>query len=282
MGVIGRELPKVLWPIFEANLLSLQIDFLKKLSIANIFANTHHQHEKVEKYLKENFPEVNTLYESDLLDAGGGVHNFIINTNVDKPFVVINSDQYFHFEKNELDELFNLDNLRRANLMALPWRAGYSGLELNQNGELVNITKNTSQYMYSGLCVVNPKRIVASSKPSKFFESVCNYKKEKVGVITGNGEFYDFGELTLYARNCHQLLALKINNNLDVGFIDQEKINKKMQAYACDQENVLNFSNKELRFQWPKGSIILEEDDQVEPISYASACVIYRNHVVNI
>ena len=39
MGIIGKELPKVLWPVYEKTLLELQVDYLKELGVKNIFLN---------------------------------------------------------------------------------------------------------------------------------------------------------------------------------------------------------------------------------------------------
>src|SRR5690606_6913691 len=94
MGEIGKRLPKVLWPLFDSTLLGLQIEFLKNIGVKNITLNSHHLHDQMTTYLSRTYPEVQSLHEQELLDAGGGVHNYLANTNYFEPTYIMNSDQY--------------------------------------------------------------------------------------------------------------------------------------------------------------------------------------------
>ena len=281
MGLIGNELPKILWPVFESTLVGLQINFLNQLGISNIWINTHHQAESVKKYLTRDHPGTNILHEATLLDSGGGVHNFILESKVQDSFLVINSDQYIELDQVTKLKMLERDKAAPSLLCAMPGGAPYSSLNVIDD-KLISITNESGGLMFTGLSRINPAGIKARRQPSKFFETVCDYKNSDVEVVAcDDGEFLDFGSPLLYRDSMKKLFDKLLHDQAllnewhKAGLIDPQKINSTLSSYGCDQAEVFNFSGKSLTRHWPKGSIILKQTD-TQPKA-KTPCIAYGN-----
>ncbi|MBH48003.1 MAG: hypothetical protein CME71_07505 [Halobacteriovorax sp.] len=278
MGPIGNELPKVLWPVFESTLVGLQINFLKQFGVSKIWVNTHHQADLVKNYLAREHPDAKILFEPTLLDSGGGIHNFILESQVKDSFLVINSDQYLKLDEATKQRMKESDSTKPSLLCAMPGAAPYSSLRVVDN-KLVSISKEPGGPMFTGLSRINPTGIIAKKQPSKFFETVCDYKNTNIEVVECDGEFLDFGSPLLYRNSMkkllHKLLSDEqlLNEWQEAGLIDPQKINPKLLSYGCDQAEVFNFSGENLEQHWPKGSIILKQD--ATQTQSAAPCIVY-------
>tara|TARA_R110000868_G_scaffold100129_4_gene275457 strand:- start:2753 stop:3661 length:909 start_codon:yes stop_codon:yes gene_type:complete len=279
MGPIGKDLPKVLWPLFETTLLGMQIDLLHRLGVKDIWVNAHHHSQDLKSYLDHTYTEINFLHEPELLDAGGGVHNFILKSKTHSPFVVINSDQYLEVDKQSLNELLAADPQTPSTLCAMNVEGDYSSL-ICRDGYLASISKSSNGPMFTGLSRINPTTIQPSIVPSKFFETVCAYQKERVKVVVARGVFLDFGSPSLYRESLTKLFDKLMTQDslldqwVESGMVDKNKINKDLKSYNCDQPGVLNFSGKDLKYKWPKNSIIIQEPSEFcDP---GSAAIIYN------
>ncbi len=169
MGPIGNELPKVLWPVFETTLVGLQINFLKQCGISDIWINTHHQAESLKSYLAQAHPEINILFESILLDSGGGIHNFIIESKVSDSFLAINSDQYIKIDQTTKQKFTENEQGQPSLLCAMPGSSPYSSLIIKA-GKLISISKESNGPMFTGLSRINSAKILAKRQPSKFLK----------------------------------------------------------------------------------------------------------------
>lgn len=263
MGEIGKHLPKVLWPLFDSTLLGLQIEMLKSFGVDDIAVNAHHLHKAVEDYLGANYRQVKLLFEAELLDAGGGVHNYLRHFGSEHSLYLMNSDQYLSLECGDLDELARKSHEARICLLAMNNPGGFSGLKTNNN-RLIEIGSDNHP-MYVGLSILNPQGLNLIDGKSKFFESVADYQSEVVNVHYSAGGYVDFGTTEHYAKTCWELFH-RIRDEekhrsffVERGLLCLEKINFDDNSYDCDQVGVLNFTGKELRHTWPDGSIILQE-----------------------
>lgn len=263
MGEIGKQLPKVLWPLFDSTLLGLQIEFLKDLGINDITINSHHLHDKLESYLKRHYPAVKVLHEPELLDAGGGVHNYLACTNSDESTFLMNSDQYLQLTTQDLEEFKRKSRGGRLCLLAMKNVGGFSGLRLDGD-QLVEIVGDDHP-MYVGLSILNPVGLNAVKGASKFFASVADYKHERVTVHIAAGSYIDFGTTENYARASFEIFRRILSDERQssfftgCGIVSLDKISVNTSSYACDQVGVLNFSGKDLQHSWPNGSIIIKE-----------------------
>lgn len=274
MGLIGKALPKVLWPIFDTTLLGLQIHFLRELGVKKIYLNAHHQKELIIEYCQNTFPEVVVLTEQVILDAGGGVHNFIEQSKIDKPFIVINSDQYLKTDPKQIALKLSLSENQRAKLFTMNGDAQYSSLIADHNRRLIEIKSNTKGEMFIGLSLIDPRGLVGSTGRSKFFETVCDYKNERVMVDHLEGEFLDFGDYNKYQESCFKLLKHLLENDEllekweKLKIIRKDKITKM--SYHSDQKNVLNFSKKNLQSDYGQGTIVIKESNLSKARAFAS------------
>lgn len=267
MGAIGKELPKVLWPIFDTTLLGIQINFLKKLGVEEIKLNAHHLAGQVHAYCKKNFSAVEVLEEVELLDAGGGIHNYLRTINNYGSVVLLNSDQVINADEDSFVKIMaELPVGTRARLVSMENPGGYSSL-IKKGGKLVGIDQNAKGEMYIGLGILNVSGLKNVQGKSKFFETVADYQNESIEVCKLEGEFIDFGTVRNYANGCFRLMDMLMQDHHLESFwgkskmFDLDRIDQKKLSYNCEQSKVLNFTGKKLKYDWPENSIIISEGD---------------------
>ncbi len=211
MGSYGNFLPKPLWPFFQTSLLGLQINYLKKVGIENIYVNLHHQRDLIKEYLSTDFPEVNLLIEEEILDVGGGVQNFLQQENVKNEEVVlaINSDIFIDISVDEINSAANeLTSKEAHSLLFLKEvkkleNEGYTEVLTNSNEEITGLIKSAevtkeTYNTYVGCCLVNNKIIPKISGKSSFFQTIADFKKVKILGYKLGKNFYDLGTLKRY------------------------------------------------------------------------------------
>ena len=90
----------------------------------------------------------------------------------------------------------------------------------------------------------------------------------------------DLGSPLLYRKSLTKLFdkfltePLRLNQWVQAGMVDKNKINKDLKSYNCDQPAVLNFSGKDIKYKWPKNSIIIQEPSEF--FDPGSAAIIYN------
>lgn len=217
MGDIGKKIPKPLWPIFDKNLLDLQIEYARNLGVENIYINTHHHKDKIKKWALDK--DVTILEEDLLLGSGGCIHNLKNTIKEDiGTILIINSDQFYFIEKDFINTAYRMMIKDGINSHLI-------GIEVDKsekynetclvNNYLDDIKKPSgeSNYItYSGVGLINIDKIKYVPGESSFFKSVCDYKKDKVRVTTPlNREYWDFGTKDKYIENVFKLLEDKDN-----------------------------------------------------------------------
>lgn len=210
MGELGKHLPKPLWNIFETTLLGLQIKYVQSLGINNIVVNSHHLHQQLHDYIKENFSDVRLSYEEQLLGSGGGVHK-VLNEGLierEKPFLVLNSDSYLYESEKNWEALYQAgisgEYTASLFLSAVTKTDSYNAVLTDQPGVMLGIEKDKSNikapYTYSGFGIIFPSQLTSSSGESSFFSTVADYKNKKVVCKKSESPFIDFGTLEIYKR----------------------------------------------------------------------------------
>lgn len=220
MGEIGRKIPKPLWPVYFKSLLELQVDYCRSLGVKRIFINTHFLSEEIESHLKTNpkYEGIITLHEDPLLDSGGAIHNMASrgDVNYSGNLLLVNADQFLFFDnKYFTDALSVLENSRAALFgIKVDKTAKYNETVL-ENDQLKEIRKTDGTYdyvTYSGLGILKLDSLTPVAGISKFFETVANYKKERVQfIVPDKFEYWDFGTAEIYFEsikeiyNCYKL-----------------------------------------------------------------------------
>lgn len=207
MGEIGKKLPKALWPVFYKSLLELQVDYCHDLGIKRIFINTHFLSEEIEKYIltDKKFEDVIILHEDPLLDSGGAIHNMASrgDVNYSGNVLLVNADQLLFFDKQYFQEALSALETSRAALFGInvAKESKYSETVIIDE-QLKEIRKpdGQSDYVtYSGLGILKLNGLEPVGGITKFFETVANYKKERVHfIIPAKFEYWDFGTAEIY------------------------------------------------------------------------------------
>jgi NDP-sugar pyrophosphorylase family protein len=215
MGEIGKIVPKILWPIYFKTMLELQVRYCEDLGINKIYLNTHFLHDEIINFINnsEFGAKVTVLHEEVLLDSGGAIHNLASRPEVNYQgnLLLVNGDQFLFFEKKFWNEAIKKIGSNRAVLFGIKVdkEAAYNETVV-ENHRLVNIQKNVdknkSYITYSGLGILNLNGLKPVPGISRFFETVADYKNEKVDIVTPDSfEYWDFGTADIYAQNIFKL-----------------------------------------------------------------------------
>jgi len=241
MGKIGENLPKVIWPVFEKSLLELQVAYAKQLAPkAKIYINLFNYSKEINAHIKKNplsFENVVVIVEESVLDIGGAIHNLAGTLDYLGNLLVLNSDQFLYCEieavERALKRLETLDSLLFT--YSVNSRDGYNALKMENNefaGVILNqdLDDNIEIVTYTGMSLIRLEKMGSAQGESLFFETVANYKTNKIGLenIT-NFEYWDFGTIPRYHNSMTSLL-----NKIETSFgkfliaqkaIDPDKIN---------------------------------------------------------
>ncbi len=250
MGKIGNDLPKPLWPVGNKTLLEWQIQFARDLGAENIFINLFHRADFIQKYLGSP-PNVNFLVEEEILGTGGAIHNLIkVFSNVSE-LLILNSDQFYFFDQLYFKKALDSLKIGPAGLFSLEVQQeqGYNRI-LEKENLLVGIEKNQdlqSYLTYSGMGLIDCSQLSNNSGFSSFFDTVANYKKQKVTIIQPkNSDYFDFGTKERYCfqvKNIWDHLNKKNKSSLLNFFLKSESENFR----ACFQNEKM--THEKLKFQ---------------------------------
>lgn len=262
MGEIGKKLPKALWPIFYKSLLELQVDYCHDLGIKNIFINTHYLSDEIEKFLKSSpkFLNVTVLHEDPLLDSGGAIHNMASRGDVhySGSLLLVNADQFLFFDKKYFtDALSGLENSRATLFGITVDKASKYNETVIIDDRLEEIKKNegTHDYVtYSGLGILKLDGLEPVGGITKFFETVANYKKERIQfVVPRKFEYWDFGTAEIYFESI-KIIYENHKESRSGMFMD---FLKKHDVFKGDESN---FFSQELNSINLEGTSAFEKD----------------------
>lgn len=267
MGEIGKVLPKVSWPIFSKTLLELQLAYCEGLGINDIYINIHFLADEISAHvesLPKNKQKITLLYENPLLDSGGAIHNLAIQkeVNYEGNVLLVNGDQFLFFDSTYIKKAEEALTLKDV-------RALLFGIKVNkdenynetviENNLLKEIRKNQklNDYItYSGLGIIKLDGLKPVPGISKFFETVANFRNEKVQMIVPETfEYWDFGTAEVYFKN---ILAL---TNAPTS-----KMKDFLISHSVDFKNYKKFVNLDLK------SINLEQTGE-----FLANTLIYRD-----
>ena len=245
MGAIGKKLPKALWPVFYRELLELQIAYCHELGIKRIFINTHFLADEIEKYVASDikFSDITILHEDPLLDSGGAIHNMASRGDVNYMgnLLLVNADQFLFFDKKYFAEaISSLENSRAALFGIKVDKSALYNETVIVDDQLKEIRKTNGSHdyiTYSGLGLLKLDGLSPVAGISKFFETVADYKRERVQfVVPQSFEYWDFGTAEIYFESIKNIYTnLKENKG---GWL-MEFLNKHG-AFDGDENNVFS------------------------------------------
>lgn len=207
MGEIGKDLPKPLWPLFETNLLTSQINFVKKFSPKKIFINTHHQHKSIADYISKNHPDIEIIFEEKILGSGGAIHNIKKILKSGK-LLTTNSDNLIFFDDNSLNNLVESKSDISIMAMKVPEGSSFGRIKISKNNLFEGTTKSeVNPYTYSGLSVIQLEKLNLHEDVSSFFDTVVTPESKTQVIIPKNQEVWDFGTLANYIKSIESILT---------------------------------------------------------------------------
>ncbi len=268
MGAIVEKLPKVLWPVFEKNLLELQVAYAKSLGIDKIYINLHFMGDQILEFCKSRpaFEGVEFLMERpDILDIGGAIHNLasLPTVKYKGKLLVLNADQFFYLKKDDLIKILAPYTKSPAALFTY-WvnsSLGYNSLEMDENRLVKKIIKNKDLppnhrvETYTGISYVDLSQLTKTPGPSSFFESVCPFQEKDIpGILLDNVDYWDFGTVQRYWETSFRILDTYKNKSTHpfLRFLVQEKalktwkINLQNNSYYAKSPNVINLNSDEV------------------------------------
>jgi NDP-sugar pyrophosphorylase family protein len=277
MGEIGKIIPKIMWPIFERKLLSLQVSYMRQYNPGKIYINIHHQKEKILQAAKEdpNFDDVEFLIEEDILDIGGGVHNLARKVGYKGTLVINNADQFIFLQGTKFEDALAKAQEKRATLFVyeIDTKDRYNILDVDQDNNLTRIIDKNDVgdrkkgFTYTGLGIINLNGLKAVDGPSRFFDSVANYLKEAVELINIEDSIYwDFGTPRRYYNSHFRAVSMAQKPDDFVNFLikekafDVNKVNSDLNGYGSSHK-LIDLSSGE---HTGEDSIILEKTNRSE------------------
>jgi len=257
MGPIGEVLPKVLWPIYETTLLSLQIKRLKELGCKKILVNSHFLHEQVVNFVKEKHDgEVEIFYESILYGSGGTINELIAQKRICPQGTLLYSagDQFYFFdEKSFKIAIAQIKNYKTILFgLNVGKDSGYGELILNEQKILEHIkpTKNKMDdfVTFSGLGLINLSKVSGQKGYSEFFRTVAPLGGNNKIINPNHQEYWDFGTATKYFISMQNLTERLKNRTSDLKFIDFFLRNTQQNTYNFAEPLLFNTAGN-LKFE---------------------------------
>ena len=170
-------IPKPLWPLFEANLLTVQIQFALSLGCQTIYINTHHLHQKIEKGIPSRYlRHIVFVFEKELLGCGGTLHHIVQKFSLKKDFLLtMNADAFLIPQNKEFlrHALAKISSSNRGLLFAVttPKEGRYRELIIDKN-RLVGIGSDAlagKSLIYSGVGLFNLAGLSSTIRKNNFF-----------------------------------------------------------------------------------------------------------------
>ncbi len=271
MGDIGKELPKVLWPVFEKSLLHLQVAYAKYLGVKNVYINIHHMSSQILESVKSDsaFEDVIFLKEDpEILDIGGAVHNLASQKDVGYrgKLLILNADQFFFITKKQFENIIKLKHSKILLTYKVNSSDGYNALEIDDDSKVRSIIQNknlpqgSEVLTYTGISIIDLKSLDKSEGVSRFFDSVCDFKKGDVySYHILDQSYWDFGTMERYWNTMFKILKLYRveSQNPFIRFLVESKaiktwkIDLKNCSYNALSSNVINLNSDYLNSELP-------------------------------
>ena len=289
MGIIGKQLPKPLWPLFDQTILDYQIQYLRNLKIKRIFINTHYLANQINEYInKKEYKDVTILHEPVLLKSGGTIHNLLkLQSGVFSKLLVLNADQFYFPSKDIWEQACDKSKSHTAVLFPLKCslKDEYNELIIKNNllQEIIkfeNLKKspNASYITFSGMGIINMDRLKYKAGISNFWDTVANYNSDQI-YITQAKEYcyYDFGTSQRYFDTCFKVageLKTKINLFSKLGVATNRLTDLEVEISG---DKVLNFSKYPFSNLQGHRAIILKSNQK----TIINSAGLYFNEIVD-
>ncbi|MGD9211202.1 MAG: sugar phosphate nucleotidyltransferase, partial [Desulfobacteraceae bacterium] len=229
-----HKLPKPLFPLAGSIMLDRIVVQLAKAGFTAIMVNTHHLHEKIEDYIKQqSYPvAVHVRFEPQILGTGGAIKN-IADFFQQESLLVINSDIVTDIDLSKVYR-YHKSHIYPVT-MVMHDHATFNCVSVNQKGFITEFgalaqppqRPNEKTLAYTGIQIIDPK-IVEQIPADEFSDIIKVYKnflanKGKItACIVEKHSWHDIGSPTGF-RNAalSQLIANRLDTTHFCGFFEE-------------------------------------------------------------
>ena len=222
MGEAGKVIPKPLFPVFNLSLLEILLIQLRDLEVEKVFVNTFHQHELIQRYIKQRGLSCDVIVEDKLYGSGGAFYNLKTEVPELDTVLSINSDILFDIQKSDVESLLEVhqgtSDVVTLGTVTVDESSLYNRLECSGSmlKKIVSPEKGKNiTETFSGVSLVNLKFLEKKffGQVTNFFESVADFKEKKVGVCRfENKTFHDFGTEKNFIEQIRGIIKNKNNS----------------------------------------------------------------------
>lgn len=184
---VVSDVPKCMALIDGKPFLYYLIEFLQKNGIEHFIFSVGYLHEVIEKYLQQNYPELNVYIslETEPLGTGGAIQ-FAAGKTSEKNVLVCNGDTFYKIDVDLLNQ-FHIQKNAACSLSLKPMNNfdRYGVVELNEDDSIKNFKEKQfyeTGLINGGVYALNILKFLEEGLPEKFsFEK--DYLEKKVRLI---------------------------------------------------------------------------------------------------
>lgn len=233
MGEIGKLLPKVIWPIYKKSILELEIEYCAEFGAQKTFVNLYNFKDRVEDHLKSKMLDktVEIVIEDKVLDIGGAIHNIAKKVNYKGKLLVVNSDQFIMLNNEVKESFLKASEVNDTTLLTYTVNSNDKYNGILSRGDLVQAIKPNAEYQrdehhetYTGMSIINLESLDPIQGESKFFDTVADFNKLRVGKINiKDSHYWDFGTLERYYSSMFKILEMINSEDPFVNFLKRQE-----------------------------------------------------------
>jgi NDP-sugar pyrophosphorylase family protein len=215
--------PKPIIPVLGRPIVVQTLHWLRLTGVDEATLNLHHLPQDIRRVLGDGevpgLPTLHYSHEEQLLGTAGGIRKAAPLLRGDGPIIVCNSDFLSDIDLDAvLDAHQSSDNL--ATLVFAPWRPGYTVVERDATGRVLSLGGDTrddhgeadGEWLFTGCQIIEEELIdrIPAEGPSCIVRDVYRplLKEGRVGSVTHEGFWWEFGTPELYLEGCMRVLAL--------------------------------------------------------------------------
>ena len=188
---IINDIPKCLAPVNGVPFLHYLISYLKNSGIESFLFSVGYLHEKIEEYLKANYPTLNYQFilEEEPLGTGGAIR-LAVQKAKEENVIVCNGDTIFKVNVAELSE-FHHDKNAVCTLSLKPMVNfdRYGAVSIDENGK-VKLFKE-KQFYQSGLINGGVYALNVSRFSKEIFPETFSFEKDYLEKKVNNESGFD-------------------------------------------------------------------------------------------
>lgn len=225
--------PKPLFTLLNKPVLEHAIEKLTHAGCEKIYINTHHLHEKIERFIEKSRYKkiVSLVHEPVILDTGGAIANLEACLK-DAPFFVVNSDVFSDVDLNEVYRFH--EKSACAATLVLHHYEKFNIIGVDADGYIQDFNSRRHPLAFTGIQVLSPEIFIyfpalenssrsgclQKNTPNVFssidvYQNIC--KKRRVKAFIAENHFWcDIGTKESYSKASMELLAagqLKISSS---------------------------------------------------------------------